>query len=172
MSEKLSERLTKRLTQHRELERDVWESYIEDSDKQLITDGVALEAEVKALREKAEKWDILEKTSKGILTDNYYKMKIKAEVAEAEVKALGEQLEVTARLGGEQARGAIYLNHQLIKAESRLAEAEKDSKEWEKQYRKLRESIMNIVFPPQTELSRSIDNFKPEEEKALRVGRG
>ena len=128
---------------------------------------MALEAEVKALREKAEKWDILEKTSKGILTDNYYKMKIKAEVAEAEVKALGEQLEVTARLGGEQARGAIYLNHQLIKAESRLAEAEKDSKEWEKQYRKLRESIMNIVFPPQTELSRSIDNFKPEEEKAL-----
>ena len=169
-TEKLSERLTKRLTQHRELERDVWESYIEDSDKQLITDGVALEAEVKALREKAEKWDILEKTSKGILTDNYYKMKIKAEVAEAEVKALGEQLEVTARLGGEQARGAIYLNHQLIKAESRLAEAEKDSKEWEKQYRKLRESIMNIVFPPQTELSRSIDNFKPEEEKALGVG--
>ena len=43
-TEKLSERLTKRLTQHRELERDVWESYIEDSDKQLITDGVALES--------------------------------------------------------------------------------------------------------------------------------
>jgi hypothetical protein len=48
-----------------------------------------------------------------------------AEALEAEVKALREQLEVTARLGGEQARGAIYLNHQLIKAESRLTEAEK-----------------------------------------------
>jgi len=51
----------------------------------LIPSIKALEAEVKALREKAEKWDILEKTSKGILTDNYYKMKIKAEAAESRV---------------------------------------------------------------------------------------
>ena len=53
----------------------------------------ALEAEVKALREKAEKWDILEKTSKGILTDNYYKMKIRAEAAESCIVEAGKHLE-------------------------------------------------------------------------------
>lgn len=34
--------------------------------------------------------------------------------------------------------------------------------EWERQYRKLRQDIMNIIYPPQTDLNRMIDNYKEE----------